>query len=175
MKIRNLKIAFHPIFLWDSIYSLIWLSDSRTNCKQCHSPYKASHRKEVYEEKIKMPSQSGNSDKGKQPGHIEKPDIEKHTISGARKEWKIMYTVKRIKKKLKAWRNHVNIAEVQTLSDYLRENVFNDEALELLVYEDYESLANVAVYADFGISTAIQATFCMGYEVGKAGRHSDEK
>jgi hypothetical protein len=29
----------------------------------------------VYEEKIKMPSQSGNSDKGKQPGHIEKPDI----------------------------------------------------------------------------------------------------
>ena len=122
-----------------------------------------------------MPSQSGNSDKGKQPGHIEKPDIEKHTISGARKEWKIMCIVKRIKKKLKAWRNHVNIAEVQTLSDYLRENVFNDEALELLVYEDYESLANVAVYADFGISTAIQATFCMGYEVGKAGRHSDEK
>lgn len=34
-----------------------------------------------------MPSQSGNSDKGKQPGHIAKPDIEKHTISGARKEW----------------------------------------------------------------------------------------
>ena len=47
---------------------------------------------------MKMPSQSGNSDKGKQPGHIEKPDIEKHTISGARKEWKIMYIVKRDRK-----------------------------------------------------------------------------
>lgn len=84
-----------------------------------------------------------------------------------------MHIVKRIKKKLKAWRNHVDVAEVQELSGYLRGSVFNDEALELLKSEDFESLTNVAVYADFGVWTAIQAAFCMGYEAGKAGRHSD--
>ena len=42
-----------------------------------------------------------------------------------------MHIVKRIKKKLKAWRNHVDIAEVQALSDYLRGSVFNDKTLEL--------------------------------------------
>mgnify|MGYP001105328472 CR=1 FL=1 len=86
-----------------------------------------------------------------------------------------MHIVKRIKKKLKAWRNHVDIAEVQTLSDYLRGNVLNDEALELLKSKDFESLTNVAVYADLGVWTAIEAAFCMGYEAGKAGRHSDGK
>ena len=37
-----MKIAFHLIFLWDKIYTLIWLSDSHTNRKQYHSPYKGS-------------------------------------------------------------------------------------------------------------------------------------
>ncbi len=124
----------------------------------------------------KMPSQSGNSDKGKQPGHIEKPDIEKHTISGARKEWKIMYIVKRIKKKLKAKRSHVDIAEVQALADNLREDFLKKEdILKFLGSENFSSLVDVAKYADFGVSTAIQAAFCMGYEAGKAGRHSDGK
>lgn len=48
---------------------------------------RAIERKCMQTRENKMPSQSGNSDKGKQPGHIAKPDIEKHTISGARKEW----------------------------------------------------------------------------------------
>ncbi len=84
-----------------------------------------------------------------------------------------MHIVKRIKKKLKAWRNHVDIAEVQALSDYLRGSVFNDKTLELLKSKDFESLVNVALYADLGVWTAIEAAFCMGYEAGKAGRHSD--
>lgn len=86
-----------------------------------------------------------------------------------------MHIVKRIKKKLKAWRNHVDIAEVQALSDYLRGSVFNDKTLELLKSKDFESLVNVALYADLGVWTAIEAAFCMGYEAGKAGRHSDGK
>ena len=84
-----------------------------------------------------------------------------------------MHIVRRIKKKLKAWRNHVDIAEVQALSDYLRGSVFNDKTLELLKSKDFESLVNVALYADLGVWTAIEAAFCMGYEAGKAGRHSD--
>ena len=84
-----------------------------------------------------------------------------------------MHIVKRIKKKMKAWRNHVDIAEVQALSDYLRGSVFNDKTLELLKSKDFESLVNVALYADLGVWTAIEAAFCMGYEAGKAGRHSD--
>lgn len=61
------------------------------------------------------------------------------------------------------------------MSDYLRGSVLNDEALGLLKSKDFESLINVAVYADLGVWTAIEAAFCMGYEAGKAGWHSDEK
>lgn len=53
--------------------------------------------------------------------------------------------------------------------------MLNDEALELLKSKDFESLTNVAVYADLGVWTAFEAAFCMGYEAGKAGRHSDGK
>ena len=48
-----------------------------------------------------------------------------------------------------------------------------EDILKFLGSENFSSLVDVAKYADFGVSTAIQAAFCMGYEVGKAGRHSD--
>lgn len=78
-----------------------------------------------------------------------------------------MHIVKRIMKKLKAWRNHVDIEKVQALSGRFRKEMYNNEALELLKSKDFENLTNVAVYADLGVWTAIQAAFCMGYEVGK--------
>lgn len=87
-----------------------------------------------------------------------------------------MYIVKRIKKKLKAKRNHVDVAEVQSLADNLHEDLLKKEdILEFLGSENFSNFVNVAKYADFGVSTAIQAAFCMGYEAGKAGRHSDGK
>ena len=87
-----------------------------------------------------------------------------------------MYFVKKIKKKLKAKRNHVDVAEVQSLADNLREDFLEKEdILKFLGSENFSNLVDVAKYADFGVSTAIQAAFCMGYEAGKAGRHSDGK
>lgn len=88
-----------------------------------------------------------------------------------------MHIVKRIKKKLKAKRSHVDVKEVQALYDYLRKDILNKaDILELLKSEDFSSLVDMAVYAEPGgmaLWTAIQAAFCMGYEAGKAGRHSD--
>ena len=75
------------------------------------------------------------------------------------------YSVKRDMQKII---NHILISRTMQgffLCVGFRENVFNDEVLELLVYEDYESLANVAVYADFGVSTAIQAAFCINISI----------
>ena len=87
-----------------------------------------------------------------------------------------MHIVKRIKKKLKAKRNHVDVAEVQSLADNLREDFLEKEdILKFLGSENFSNLVDVAKYADFGVFTAIQAAFCMGYEAGKAGRHSDKK
>lgn len=49
-----------------------------------------------------------------------------------------MHIVKRIKKRLKAWRNHVDVAEVQALYDYLRKDILNKaDILELLKSEDF--------------------------------------
>lgn len=85
-----------------------------------------------------------------------------------------MHIVKRIKKKLKAKRNHIDVAKVQSLADNFREDFLEKEdVLKFLGSENFSNLVDVAKYADFGVSTAIQAAFCMGYEVGKAGRHSD--
>ena len=87
-----------------------------------------------------------------------------------------MHIVKRIKKKLKAKRNHIDVAKVQSLADNFREDFLEKEdVLKFLGSENFSNLVDVAKYADFGVSTAIQAAFCMGYEAGKAGRNSDKK
>lgn len=81
-----------------------------------------------------------------------------------------MHIVKRIKKKLHARRNHVDIKKTQELSDYFRKEVIKAETLELLGSKNFESLANVALYAEpgiMGVWTAIQAAFCMGYKAGR--------
>ncbi len=85
-----------------------------------------------------------------------------------------MYIVKRIMKKLKAKKSHVDVAEVQSLADNLREDFLKKEdILKFLGSKNFANLVDVAKYEDFGVSTAVQAAFCMGYEAGKAGRHSD--
>lgn len=87
-----------------------------------------------------------------------------------------MHIVKEIKKKLKAWRNHTDIIKVQSLADNLREDFLKKEdILKFLGSENFANLVDVAKYADFGVFTAVQAAFCMGYEAGKAGRHNDGK
>lgn len=79
-----------------------------------------------------------------------------------------MHIIKRITQSIKAKRNHVSITEVRVLSACLRGIISNDKALELLKSNDFETLVNVALYADLGVWTAIQAAFCMGYKAGKA-------
>jgi len=59
--------------------------------------------------------------------------------------------------------------EINHLSEQYRTEVFSDEALELLNKEDFDNLIKVAKYADFGVWTAIEAAFCLGYKAGKAG------
>ena len=87
-----------------------------------------------------------------------------------------MHIVKRIMKKLKAKKSRVDVAEVQSLADNLREDFLEKEdSLKFLGSKNFANLVGVAKYADFGVSTAIQVAFCMGYEAGKAGRHSDGK
>jgi len=61
-------------------------------------------------------------------------------------------------KKFKADANH--------LSEYYRTYIFNDAALEFLEDEDFSNLIDVARYADFGVWTAIEAAFCLGYKAG---------
>lgn len=79
-----------------------------------------------------------------------------------------MHIIKRTKKKLKAWRNHADIVRVQSLADNLREDFLKKEdILKFLGSENFANLVDVAKYADLGVSTAIQAAFCMGYEAGK--------
>lgn len=86
-----------------------------------------------------------------------------------------MHIVKRIKKKLHAQRNHVDIKKTRELSNYFRKEVMNVEVLKHLGSKNFENLTNIALYVDFGVWTAIQAAFCMGYEAGKAGQHNDGK
>lgn len=57
------------------------------------------------------------------------------------------------------------------LSEHYRKDVFNNETLEYLAQKDFNDLIDVAKYADFGVSTAIQAAFCLGYEAKKAVRY----
>lgn len=61
------------------------------------------------------------------------------------------------------------VQEINRLSDYYRSEVFSNEALELLKKEDFSNLIKVSKYSDFGVWTAIEAAFCLGYKSGKAG------
>ncbi len=60
-------------------------------------------------------------------------------------------------------------AEIDRLSEHYRNMILNDKVVELITKEDFRNLINVAKYADFGRSTAIQAAFLLGYMAGKAG------
>lgn len=60
--------------------------------------------------------------------------------------------------------------EIINLSDQYRNMILSHKAVELMESKDFDNLVKVAKCADFGIWTAIQAAFCMGYDAGKAGR-----
>ncbi len=63
--------------------------------------------------------------------------------------------------------------KAENLSDYYRKEVMSDEILEFLTKEEFINLTGVAKRADFGIWTAIEAAFCLGYEAGKAGQQNE--
>lgn len=63
----------------------------------------------------------------------------------------------------------LNKAEMNRLRDYYRKEVMNEETLEHLKQEDFNNLTDIAKHADFGASTAVQSSFCLGYKAGKGG------
>lgn len=61
------------------------------------------------------------------------------------------------------------VTEAERLSEHYRKDVFDGAVLDNLTHEDFASLVKVASYADFGVWTAIEAAFCLGYGKGKGG------
>lgn len=64
-------------------------------------------------------------------------------------------------------KNREKKMKANTLSEHYRSNIMNNETLELLPKEEFSNLIDVAKYADFGLWTAIETAFCMGYVAGK--------
>lgn len=64
-----MKIVFHPFFLWDNGYSVIWLSDSRqTVSNAIRHIGRVKERKCMQKrENEKCPSRAAISDKGSNP------------------------------------------------------------------------------------------------------------
>lgn len=58
-------------------------------------------------------------------------------------------------------------AEINRLSEHYRNMILSHKEVELIPQEDYSNLLDVAKYAVFGRSTAIQAAFYLGYLAGK--------
>lgn len=63
----------------------------------------------------------------------------------------------------------------EELSAYYRSGVMNENTLEFLQKEDFSNLMDVARFAEFGRSTAIQSAFCIGYIAGKDGVDNEQK
>ncbi len=61
-------------------------------------------------------------------------------------------------------------AEIYRLSERYCNMILDNKAVKLITGEDFGNFIKVAKYADFGKSTAIQAAFCMGYDVRKVVR-----
>lgn len=87
-----------------------------------------------------------------------------------------MHIVKRITKNLKAKRRHIDVAEVQALSDHLRKDIHREEdILKFLGRKNFGNLVDVAKYTDFGVFTAVQAAFCMGYKAKETNQKDVRK
>lgn len=74
---------------------------------------------------------------------------------------------KRIKAKIYGWKKQPTKAEIEALYQHYRKEVMNEETLEFLSKEEFSNLIDVAKYAQFGIWTAIEAAFCLGYSIGQ--------
>lgn len=57
--------------------------------------------------------------------------------------------------------------KAERLSDYYRKEVMSEKILENLSQEEFGNFILVANRADFGVWTAIEAAFCLGYGKGK--------
>ncbi len=75
---------------------------------------------------------------------------------------------KRIKAKLYGWKKQPTKAEVEVLCQYYRNKVMDKEIINNhFESKDFMKLIHVARYAEFGIWTAIEAAFCLGYSSGQ--------
>lgn len=69
--------------------------------------------------------------------------------------------------KVTRWLNRPSREYLERLSCHYREDVIGEEANGLMKNDDFNKLLEVARYADFGVWTAIQAAYCLGYAAGK--------
>lgn len=74
---------------------------------------------------------------------------------------------------MRIFKKKYNKQEVSRLSDKYRRMILSHKEVELISKSDYENLIKVAKYADFGVSTAIQSAFYLGYVAGKDGAENE--
>lgn len=81
-----------------------------------------------------------------------------------------MYIFKKIKAKLYGWKNQPTKAEIEALYQHYRNEVMDKELIDShFGSKEFINLIHVARYAEFGLPTAIQTAFCLGYKAGKDG------
>lgn len=85
-----------------------------------------------------------------------------------------MHFFRRVKAKLYGWEKQPGKAETEQLSRYYRTNIFSRGALRFLTNTDLLNLIHIAHYADTGVTTAIKAAFCLGYNAGKEAGAGNE-
>lgn len=85
-----------------------------------------------------------------------------------------MYIFKKIKAKLYGWKNQPSKKKVEQLAKHYRNEVMDKDLISShFDSKEFINLIHVAKYAEFGLPTAIQSAFCLGYKAGKAGQQND--
>ncbi len=76
--------------------------------------------------------------------------------------------IRRIMAKIFGWKKQPTKAEVEALYRHYRNEVMDKEVINNhLESKEFINLTHVARYAEFGLWTAIQAAFCLGYSTGQ--------
>lgn len=78
--------------------------------------------------------------------------------------------ITRAKIKVTRWINRPKREDIECLRDHYRKEVLGEEAGAFLESEDFKNLVKVARYADFGVWTALEAAYCLGFKAGKGSR-----
>lgn len=77
------------------------------------------------------------------------------------------YYRQRIKAWLKGWKNQPSQKEVESLYKHYRNEVMSKEILNNhFDRKEFTNLIRVVRYTDFGLWTALQAAFCLGFQAG---------